>query len=183
VDDVRKGERDDEVVTSEQQPMADSLRSVRAATTADADVAAALLDAFNREFDTPTPGVVVLTARLRRLLAGEHLAALLAGDPAVGLAVLSFRPNPWYDGPVATLDELYVRPELRGQRIGHALLEQACDLARERGAETLEINVDGEDLDARRFYEAHGFTHTEPGAPEPMFYYYRDLDAASSPAP
>jgi hypothetical protein len=37
-------------------------------------------------------------------------------------------------------------------------------------------DVDGEDVDARRFYETHGFSNTEPGAPEPMFYYYKDLD-------
>lgn len=102
--------------------------------------------------------------------------ALLGGEPAVGVAVLSFRPNAWYDGPVAALDELYVRPDLRGQRFGHAMLEFACRLARQRGAQTLEINVDGEDTAARRFYEAHGFSDTEPGASEPMFYYYRDLD-------
>lgn len=148
---------------------------VRQATASDAAVVAGLLDAFNREFDTPTPGVEVLTARLRRLLAGDRLVALLAGDPAVGVAVLSFRPNVWYDGPVAALDELYVRPDLRGRRFGHALLEAACRLARTHGAEALEINVDGADTDARRFYEAHGFRNTEPGATEPMYYYYRDL--------
>jgi GNAT superfamily N-acetyltransferase len=167
---------------------------VRQATASDAVVVAEMLDAFNREFDTPTPGPGVLAARLRHLIAGDHLVVLLGGEPAVGssgpgmasghqvqpaevpgVAVLSFRPNPWYDGPVATLDELYVRPEMRGQRFGHALLEAACRLVRERGGQILEINVDGEDTDARRFYEAHGFTNIEPGAPEPMFYYYRDL--------
>ncbi|MER7272629.1 GNAT family N-acetyltransferase [Micromonospora carbonacea] len=151
-------------------------RPVRPATASDADLVAELLDAFNREFDTPTPGPRVLAARLRRLLVGEHFLVLLGGAPAVGVAVLSFRPSLWYAGPVATLDELYVRPEMRGQRYGHALLEGACRLAGERGAGSLEINVDGEDVDARRFYEAHGFTNVEPGAPEPMFYYYRELD-------
>jgi GNAT superfamily N-acetyltransferase len=147
----------------------------RPATTADAPTVAALLDAFNREFATPTPGVEVLTRRLQSLLAGDGLAALLIGEPAVGLAVISFRPNVWYSGPVALLDELYVQPDQRRQRLGHALLEAACALARGRGAEVMEINVDGEDTDARRFYEAHGFTHTEPGATEPMFFYYREL--------
>jgi GNAT superfamily N-acetyltransferase len=117
----------------------------------------------------------VLAARLRHLIADGHLIALLGGEPAVGVAVLSLRSNVWYDGPVAMLDELYVRPDLRGQRYGHAMLEAACHLARERGVQTLEINVDGDDTDARRFYEAHGFANTEPGATEPMFCYYRDL--------
>lgn len=148
---------------------------VRQATAADAAAVAELLDAFNHEFGAPSPGTDVLTARLRRLIAGDHLVALLTGEPAVGVAVLTFRPDVWHEGPAAVLDELYVRPGLRGQRFGHALLEEACRLARERGAGTLAINVDGEDTDTRRFYEAHGFADTEPGAAEPMFYYYRDL--------
>jgi GNAT superfamily N-acetyltransferase len=148
---------------------------VRRATVADAVVVAELLDAFNREFSTPTPGVAVLAARLPGLLAGDGLTVLLTGEPAVGLAVVSFRPNVWSAGPAALLDELYVRPGHRRQRLGHALLEAACQLAWNRGADTLEINVDGEDTDARRFYEAHGFRHTEPGATQPMFYYYRNL--------
>ena len=149
---------------------------VRRATPAEAGTVAALLDDFNREFDTPTPGVAVLAPRLERLLADDRLVALLSGEPAVGFGVMSFRPSPWYDADIVTLDELYVRPDLRGQRIGHALLEAAMVLARKRGAGTFEINVDGEDVDARRFYETHGFTNIEPGAPEPMYCYYRDLD-------
>ncbi len=67
----------------------------RVATRADAATVARLLDAFNREFDTATPGPVVLAKRLKRLLAGEETIALLAGDPA---------------GTRALLDELYVAP-------------------------------------------------------------------------
>lgn len=155
--------------------MPEQVQPVRKATASDAVTVAELLDAFNREFDTPTPGPEVLAARVRRLVGEDRLLVLLRGEPAVGVAVLSFRPSLWYEGSVATLDELYVRPDLRGRRHGHALLEAACALSRDRGAETLEINVDGVDVDARRFYEAHGFTNTEPGETEPMFYYYRDL--------
>jgi GNAT superfamily N-acetyltransferase len=149
---------------------------VRLATPADAGTVAALLDDFNREFDTPTPGTEVLAGRLERLLAGDDMAAILTGDPAIGVALISFRPSVWYTGGVATLDELYVRPDLRNRRYGHALLEAVCALVRDRGAGSLEINVDGEDVDAQRFYERHGFSHTEPGNTEPMYYYYRDLD-------
>ena len=94
----------------------------------------------------------------------DDLVALLHGDPPDGFAVVSFRPNVWFDAPVALLDELYVRPDLRGRRIGHALIEAVEALAAERGGRIVEVNVDGEDTDARRFYAAHGYTYIEPGA-------------------
>jgi GNAT superfamily N-acetyltransferase len=147
----------------------------RVATVAEAVTVAGLLDAFNREYSTPTPGPAVLATRLRRLLAGREVIALLAGDPAVAVALLTLRPNVWYEGPVALLDELYVAPELRGRGVGSTLLMAAEAITRERGGELLEINVDGDDIDARRFYERHGYTNTEPGQDQPLFYYYREL--------
>lgn len=147
----------------------------RLATPADAVVVAELLDAFNREFSTPTPGADALAERLRRLLARDDVAALLAGDPPVAVALLTFRPSVWDAGPVALLEELYVRPDLRGRGIGRAVLETAMALARERGSRTFEINVDEGDAGARRFYEAHGFANTEPGEDERLLYYHRRL--------
>lgn len=147
----------------------------RRARVADAGVVAVLLDAFNREFDTPTPGTVVLTIRLQRLLRTDEVIALLVGEPAVGIALLTLRPNVWYDGPVALLDELYVVAEQRGQGLGSELLAAAEATTRGRGGELLEINVDGEDTDARRFYERHGYRSIEPGQDQPMLYYYREL--------
>lgn len=162
----------DEAVTANDSA---SSETPRRATTADAAIVAQLLHDFNTEFATPTPGPDVLSARLASLLAGDDVVVLLVGEPAAGVAVLSFRPNVWYKGPVALLDELYVRPGLRGHRLGSALLAAACDLVRERGGELLEINVDGEDTGARRFYEARGFRNTEPNQTDPLLYYYREL--------
>ena len=153
---------------------------VRRAGADDAAEVAVLLHDFNVEFDTPTPEPPVLAGRLRGHLASGDLVALLAGEggageDAVGVALLSFRASAWSDGPAALLDELYVRPSLRGGGLGTALLDAACGVVRERGGELLEINVDGEDTDARRFYERHGFTHTDPGCTEPCLYYHREL--------
>jgi hypothetical protein len=53
----------------------------RVARSAEAATVAQLLDAFNREFETPTPGTAELTTRLERLLAGADEIAVLAGDP------------------------------------------------------------------------------------------------------
>ncbi len=147
----------------------------RVAGTADAAHLARLLEAFNREFDEPSPGLEVLERRLTALLARRDVYALLAGDPPVGFALVTLRPNIWYDGPVALLDELYVRPDLRGQGLGTALLKATETQAKERGAGLLEINVDGEDTDARRLYERHGFACMSPGESEPDLYYSKEL--------
>jgi GNAT superfamily N-acetyltransferase len=148
---------------------------VRVASDRDADVVAALLHDFNTEFDTPSPGAAVLAARLRALLPTGTTIALLAGAPAAGVALVTLRPNVWYAGPVALLDELYVRPDLRGNGIGTELLRHACDVVRERGAELFEVNVDEGDTGARRFYERHGFTTTPQGPTDRMLYYEREL--------
>jgi len=148
---------------------------VRIAEEHDADLVATLLHDFNEEFETPTPGVAVLSARLRALLRSGATIALVAGEPAGGVALLTLRSNVLYDGPVALLDELYVRPDLRGQGIGSALLRRACDVVRERGGRLFEINVDEDDSGARRFYERHGFTNRPPGQNERMLYYEREL--------
>jgi GNAT superfamily N-acetyltransferase len=136
---------------------------------------AELLDRFNTEFDTPTPGPSVLAARLGGLLRGDGMFALLAGEPAVGIAVVSLRANAWFDGPVALLDELYVVPGERNRGIGTALLRAVEEESRARGSELVEINVDGEDTDARRFYERHGYSDRDPGQTEPQLYYHREL--------
>src|SRR5690606_28135776 len=77
-----------------------SSMDVRWAQVAETAEVARLLHDFNTEFDTPSPGVAVLTARLAKLLPEGRTTALLAGDPAVAVALLTSRPNVWYDGPV-----------------------------------------------------------------------------------
>jgi GNAT superfamily N-acetyltransferase len=147
----------------------------RLATVDDADEVARLLHDFNVEFDTPSPGAEVLAFRLRVLLAGDKTFALLAGSPAVAVALVTLRPNVWYSGPVALLDELYVVPALRGNGIGSRVIELLMDTARARSVALIEINVDERDVDAQRFYERHGFSGIEPSTNERAFYYSQEL--------
>lgn len=147
----------------------------RVAVLADAPTVAALLHEFNVEFADPSPGPDVLAGRLNGLLVGDSTVALLAGEPAVGFALVTLRSNVWYDEPVALLDELYVVPTMRAQGIGTTLLVGCCELLRSRGVELMEINVDGEDRDARRFYERHGFSCIHGHNHEPELYYSREL--------
>jgi len=147
----------------------------RLASPDDAAEVARLLHDFNVEFDTPSPGAAVLAPRLRTLLAGAETFAVLAGDPSVAVALVTLRPNVWYDGPVALLDELYVVPHRRGGGIGASVLQLVVDTAARRGVELVEINVDEGDLDAQRFYRREGFTEIEPDSGERAFYFLREL--------
>ncbi len=153
--------------------MSSSGVKVRCATSADAEGVAHLLHDFNVEFDTPSPGSTVLAGRLRRLLAGERTFAVVAGEaPFVGVALASLRPNVWFDGQVALLDELVVVPERRSQGIGSSILALFVAECRDRQVSLIEINVDEPDIDAQRFYRRHGFGDTEPDSTERAFYFW-----------
>ena len=135
-----------------------------------------LLRDFNLEFDEPTPAAETIAATLRRLLEAGETEGLLAGEAPDGLALLRFRPALWSEGAEAYLQELYVIPALRGRGIGKRLLEQAIALARERGADTIDLNTGETDTAARGLYESMGFTNREGGPDGPsMLYYEREV--------
>jgi GNAT superfamily N-acetyltransferase len=151
---------------------------VRTAAQRDAATVGRLLYDFNTEFDAVTPTARVLGARFDQLLALSDVVVVLAEDgsgEALGFAFLTLRPTPYYDGPVAQLEELYVRPALRDAGIGTALLGEAIGLVRARGTGEMQINVDEVDVDTRRFYERHGFVNIEPGADNRMLCYIRQF--------
>src|SRR5690349_19510674 len=147
------------------------------AATEQAGIVGRLLYDFNAEFDAPGPTVEEFSTRFGVLLARADVLVLLAGAPAAptGLAFLTLRPTPYYDGSLAQLEELYVQPRMRGQGIGRALVTTAVQEVRARGGAEMHINVDEVDTDARRFYERHGFTNVQPGGDYRMLCYLREL--------
>jgi GNAT superfamily N-acetyltransferase len=147
----------------------------RLATSDDAQVVAELLHAFNTEFDTPSPGAKVLEPRLRRLLVSDSTFAVLAGEPAVAVALITLRPNVWYEGRVGLLDEMYVAPDHRGGGIGSLVVELVLETCRQRDVDLVEINVDEADIDAMRFYERHGFAGIDPDTGDRAFYFQQEL--------
>lgn len=150
--------------------------TARRADRADAPVVAALLAAFNAEFDTWAPPTDVLERRFATLLDRDDVLIVLSESPdPVGFALVTFRPSPYYDGPVASLDELYVAPRWRGHGLGSELMVVLLRVAAERGCGEVQINVDEGDRDTRRFYESHGFFNHEPGSAERMLCYLREL--------
>lgn len=72
----------------------------------------------------------------------------------VGVAVLSLRPNVSLGAIFASIEDFYVRPEMRCRGVGRALLGAVEDLCKERGVSYVEVQTDGE---AALFYEDSGY--------------------------
>jgi putative acetyltransferase len=82
-----------------------------------------------------------------------------------------------FDADLAEVKRMYTLPEVRGQRVGVALLQAIEALAREKGIKTLKLetgNVAGFEP-AWRLYERNGFTRCGafldyPDSPYSAFY-------------
>jgi ribosomal protein S18 acetylase RimI-like enzyme len=114
----------------------------------------------------------VLAERVGRLMEAGDTAVVLAGDGPDGLALLRFRPSLWTAGLECYLAELYVVPALRGHGRGRALMGAAMELARERGADYMELNTGEDDVAARALYESLGFSNREGKADGAVQHYY-----------
>jgi ribosomal protein S18 acetylase RimI-like enzyme len=148
----------------------------RQASVDDAPEIGRLLRDFNLEFEELTPSVEDLAKTLRRLLEAGEITVLLAGDGPDGLSLFRFRPALWSEGLETYLQELYVVPTLRGRGIGRALLERTIEVARERGADGIDLNTGETDTAARGLYESMGFTNREGGPDGPsMLFYEREF--------
>jgi ribosomal protein S18 acetylase RimI-like enzyme len=145
---------------------------VRRAELADADAIGRLLHDFNTEYDDVTPGPRRLAERIRRLLAEGRTTVLLGGARPDGLAVLRFRPSIWTDGLECYLAELYVVPDMRGHGLGRALMTTALRVAREEGADYMDLGTSEDDSAARALYESLGFSNREGGPDGPLSLYY-----------
>jgi ribosomal protein S18 acetylase RimI-like enzyme len=150
--------------------------TVRRASAADAAAIGRLLYDFNTEYGDPTPPPDALAERMRELMAGDDMVALLAGAGPDGLVVLRFWPSIWSRALECYVAELYVVPGARGRGLGRALMTQAVGLARGAGADYMYLATGESDAAARALYESLGFSHRD-GRPDGAvnFHYDREL--------
>lgn len=150
------------------------IRRVQLATSTgeELDAIGRLLHDFNAEYGEDTPGPQVLAARIAELLGDGDTEVVVAGDPPEGLAVLRLRKSIWTPHLECYLAELYVVPDRRGKGTGRAIMEVAIALARERGADWMDLGTASSDIPARRLYERLGFDNHEggPGGPVQLVY-------------
>jgi GNAT superfamily N-acetyltransferase len=143
---------------------------VRTASLRDHEAMCALfdeLDEFHRQARPDMFQSFAGPARTREQVArwlsepGSTILVAESEEGVVGLAVLLTRTPAVFAGAVPRkvieLDNLVVRADQRGQKIGRRLLAASVEWARGRKATHVEVAVHAFNRDARRFYEAFGF--------------------------
>jgi ribosomal protein S18 acetylase RimI-like enzyme len=145
---------------------------VRRAGVEDAEAIGRMLHDFNSEYDDYTPGPEAMAKRIGELLESGDVLVLLGGAGPDGLALLRFRPSLWSESLDCYLEELYVRPDLRGRGLGQALMEAAIETARAEGAGYMDLGTAETDTAARALYEKMGFSRTEGKPDGPVNYFY-----------
>ena len=115
-------------------------------------------DVFRR-FDGPAR----TREQIEQWLAGPGSTVLVAegAEGVVGLAVLLTRPPSPFAGAVPNkiveLDNIVVRADRRGQRVGRQLLEATLAWSGGEAASHVVVSVHAFNRDAQRFYEGFGF--------------------------
>jgi ribosomal protein S18 acetylase RimI-like enzyme len=153
------------------------MSELRIGGPADAALLGRLLAEFNTEYGETDPPADMIAELAGPQLASSEIAVLFGpGEPPAGFAQVRFRTSLYSPGPDACLEELWVRPAARGTGLGRALLDAAMQLAREQGADRIDLNTSVTDAAARSLYASAGFTNEEggPGGPS-MLYYEREL--------
>jgi GNAT superfamily N-acetyltransferase len=132
---------------------------IRPATADDAELLHALivdLAVYEREPDAVEATPDDLRAQLSQ--ARPPFEAVIAEHEgvAVGFALFFHNYSTWRGRHGLYLEDLYVRPEARGQGHGRALLAHLAGLALDRGCARLEWSVLDWNTPAVEFYEALG---------------------------
>lgn len=107
------------------------------------------------------PDEVTATAeQLRKVLFGAKPAAevrlAFAGETAVGFALFFHNFSTWLGKPGLYLEDLFVKPEHRGNGYGRALLVDLAKIARDRGCGRMEWAVLDWNEPAIQFYRKLG---------------------------
>jgi len=144
---------------------------VREATEADVAAVAAAIGELLVELSGGGPATGELEAASAELVRDRGMGALLVAeaggeDGIVGVLAASWQHAIHVPGRYGTIQDLWVDPQWRGRAVGHDLVEAFCALARQEGAQRIEVGLPREDFEriaaTEAFYRANGFEHLGP---------------------
>ena len=132
---------------------------IRPATESDCETILLLIKEL-AEFEKLAHEVVATTAQLREYLFGPNkvasaLIAEINNEPA-GFALYFFNFSTFLSRPGLYLEDLYVRPQLRGSGIGEQLLKELAHIATQKNCGRMEWAVLNWNERAIAFYQKLG---------------------------
>ena len=134
---------------------------IRAATEADVPIILSFIREL-AEYEKLSHEVVATEGALRESLFGERTGAEVVigyGDGApAGFALFFHNFSTFLGRPGLYLEDLYVKPEMRGLGVGRALLVHLAGLAKERGCGPMECSVLDWNEPAIKLYRGIGAT-------------------------
>ena len=142
---------------------------IREARRADLAAIVALFaaDEVSGGIDTTDPGALPdYEAQFDRIAASTNetlFVAELRGAVVGTFELMIARSLPYRASTSCILEAVQVRPDMRGKRIGEAMVRWAMGEARRRGAQKLKLTSNLKRADAHRFYERLGFTRSHAG--------------------
>ena len=137
--------------------------SVAQATVEDLGDIVPLFDAYRQFYKQPTDLDAARAFLLDRFEHQQSVLFLARDDrgAAVGFTQLYPSFSSTSLRRIYVLNDLYVRPEARGQHVGVALLEAAAAYGRKTGAARLTLRTATDNLRAQGVYEAAGWRRDE----------------------
>ncbi|MFL6567581.1 MAG: GNAT family N-acetyltransferase [Chthoniobacterales bacterium] len=117
---------------------------MRPAASEDVPVIAQLIREL-AEYERAPQAAIATEEGLREVLFGPepaaHVLLALENEQPVGFAIYFFNFSTWLGRPGLYLEDLFVRPDVRGKGYGRALLVRLAQIADERGCGRMEWAV------------------------------------------
>jgi ribosomal protein S18 acetylase RimI-like enzyme len=123
---------------------------------------APLFDAYRVFYEQPSD-LPRATAFLRERLTQHDSVIFMVylNDQALGFTQLFPSFSSVSTQRIWILNDLYIVPDVRGQRVGERLIERAVQLARETQAKGIQLETAHSNLAGQRLYERMGFTRED----------------------
>ncbi len=133
--------------------------SIRSGSDADVPLILRLIREL-ADYERAPRDAVATEDQLREVLYGANPAAevllAFANEEPIGFAVYFFNFSTWLGRPGLYLEDLFVRPQVRGHGYGRALLQRLAQLAQDRGCGRMEWAVLNWNEPAIQFYNKLG---------------------------
>lgn len=142
---------------------------IQRATESDAKVTVDLIKALLDELDgSPVQWDMVKAQKLcKAMIASEDYVVFHSindGDQVVGVITIAETESLYAGGKIGLIQELYITPSMRSQKLGKTLIQKAVKYARDRQWNRLEVGAPAYPQWARTkaFYVREGFKEIGP---------------------